>query len=140
MTRVVACVVWVSELAVCSSSRVAMAGRIAARPALKNGDAPISSALNGYKSQVWPLSTVKMNASATTARVRSLAIMTRLRSIRSSTTPAAGPISMAGMARASMIPLTTSPDLVVASARLNTAMLLKWSPISLTICPIQVLR
>ncbi len=28
---------WVSELAVCRSSRVAMAGRIEARPLVKNG-------------------------------------------------------------------------------------------------------
>ena len=39
-------VVWVSELAVCSSSSVAMAGRMAERPLVKNGDASISSALS----------------------------------------------------------------------------------------------
>ena len=50
------------------------------------------------------------------------------------------PASIAGMARESITPLTTMPDLVVASARLKTAMLLKWSPISLTTWPIQVLR
>ena len=63
-----------------------------------------------------------------------------LRLKRSSTTPAAGPISIAGMARASMTPLTTRPDLVVATARLKTAMLLKWSPTSLTTCPIHRFR
>ncbi len=63
-----------------------------------------------------------------------------LRLKRSSTTPASGPMSMAGMARDSMTPLTTSPDRVVATARLNTAMLLKWSPISLTTWPIHVYR
>ena len=46
MVRVVHWVVWVSELAVCSSSRVAMEGRIEARPAVKNGEAAISSALS----------------------------------------------------------------------------------------------
>ena len=81
-----------------------------------------------------------MKPAATTARIRSLAIMMRLRSKRSSTTPASGPASMAGMARESMTPLTTSPECVVASARLKTAMLLKWSPTSLTTWPIQVLR
>ena len=81
-----------------------------------------------------------MKQSATTARMRSLAIITYLRFRRSSTTPAAGPMSMAGMARESMTPLTTRPDLVAATARLNTAMLLKWSPISLTTWPIHVYR
>ena len=42
-------------------------------------------------------------------RMRSLAIMTRLRSNRSSSTPASGPASMAGTARDSMTPLTTRP-------------------------------
>ena len=74
------------------------------------------------------------------ARMRSLAIMTRLRSRRSSSTPAMGPASTAGMARESMMPLTTSPDPLLASARLNTAMLLKWSPISLTTCPAHMRR
>src|SRR5574340_1110625 len=72
------------------------------------------------------------------ARTRSLAIMIFLRSIRSSRTPASGPATIAGAARASMMPLTTSPERVTASARLNTAILLKWSPNSLTTCPIQV--
>ncbi len=79
-----------------------------------------------------------MNSAATIARIRSLAIITRLRSTRSSTTPASGPANMAGMARESMMPLTTRPLRVVATARLNTAILLKWSPISLTTWPIQV--
>ena len=39
------------------------------------------------------------------------------------------------MARESMMPLTTRPERVVASARLKTATLLKWSPISLTTWP-----
>ncbi len=46
IVRVVHCVVWVSEFAVCSSSRLAMAGRIDARPLVKNGDANISSPLS----------------------------------------------------------------------------------------------
>ena len=46
MVNVVHCVVWVSELAVCSSSALAMDGRIADRPLVKNGDANISSALS----------------------------------------------------------------------------------------------
>ncbi len=79
-----------------------------------------------------------MNPSATTARIRSLAIMMRLRSRRSSITPAMGPAITAGMARESMMPVTTRPERVLASARLKTAMLLKWSPISLTTWPIQV--
>ena len=66
--------------------------------------------------------------------------MMRLRSRRSSSTPASGPASMAGMARDSITPLTTRPEWVVASARLKTATLLKWSPTSLTTWPIQVLR
>ena len=40
--------------------------------------------------------------------------MTRLRSKRSRMTPASGPIRMAGTARASMTPETTSPLFVVA--------------------------
>ena len=44
------------------------------------------------------------------------------------------------MARDSITPLTTRPDFVVATARLKTAMLLKWSPTSLTTWPIQVYR
>jgi len=41
--------------------------------------------------------------------MRSLAIIACLRLRRSSATPAAGPISMAGMARESITPLTTMP-------------------------------
>ena len=44
--RVAHCVVWVRELAACSSSGVAMVGRIAARPAVKNGEANIRPALS----------------------------------------------------------------------------------------------
>ena len=51
--------------------------------------------------------------------------MMRLRSKRSSTTPAMGPAITAGMARASITPLTTSPEPEVSMTRLNTAMLLK---------------
>ena len=43
---VVHCVVWVSELAVCNSSRLVMDGRMEVRPLVKNGDANISSALS----------------------------------------------------------------------------------------------
>ncbi len=42
---VVHCVVCVREFAVWSSSELAMRGRIAARPAVKNGDANISRLL-----------------------------------------------------------------------------------------------
>ena len=52
MVRVVHPVVCVSELAVCSSSRVAMLGRMDERPLVKNGDANISRALKKYSSQV----------------------------------------------------------------------------------------
>ena len=86
------------------------------------------------------LFTVRMKPSATTARTRSLAIITRLRSKRSSTTPASGPASIAGMARESITPVTTMPLLVWASTRAKTATLLKWSPTSLTTWPIQVFR
>ena len=79
-----------------------------------------------------------MNPSAMKVRARSLAIMMRLRSHRSSSTPAIGPAMTAGIARAIRISATTRPEPVFASARLNTAMLLKWSPISLTIWPVQV--
>ena len=130
--------VWVSELAVCNSSRLAMVGRMEARPLVKNGEANISSPLSRYSSQGSGWRIVRMKPAATTARIRSLAIMIRLRSKRSSNTPANGPARTAGMARESMIPLTTRPERVVASARLNTAMLLKWSPISLTTWPIHV--
>jgi hypothetical protein len=44
-TSVLHCVVCVSELAVCSSERLAMLGRIAERPLVKNGDANISNPL-----------------------------------------------------------------------------------------------
>ena len=40
------CVACVSELAVCSSSREAITGRIAVRPLVKNGEAKMSSALS----------------------------------------------------------------------------------------------
>ena len=40
------CVVWVRELAVCNSSAVAMVGRMAARPLVKNGEANMSAALS----------------------------------------------------------------------------------------------
>ena len=66
-----------------------------------------------------------MKASATANRTRSLAIMMRLRSKRSRSTPASGPAITAGTARESITRLTTSPDPVVSSARPNTATLLK---------------
>ena len=102
-----------------------MVGRMADRPLVKNGEANISKELNRYSRAVSLRWAQRMNPSATTARIRSLAIMTCLRFRRSSSTPAMGPASTAGMARESMTPLTTKPDFVVASARLNTAMLLK---------------
>ncbi len=43
--RVAACVVWVSELAMWSSSGVVMVGRIAERQLLKKGEANMSNAL-----------------------------------------------------------------------------------------------
>ncbi len=46
MVRVVHCVAWVKELAVCSSSPVAICGRMADRPLVKNGEANISRALS----------------------------------------------------------------------------------------------
>ena len=46
MVSVVHWVVWVSELAVCSSSLLAMTGRMDERPLVKNGDANISRALS----------------------------------------------------------------------------------------------
>jgi len=53
---------------------------------------------------------------AITARARSLAIMMRLRSMRSSSTPATGPANIAGIARARKTPATTTPEWVTASA------------------------
>ena len=44
--RVVQPVVWVSEFAVCSSYLVAMDGKMAERPLVKNGEAPISKPLS----------------------------------------------------------------------------------------------
>jgi hypothetical protein len=76
-----------------------------------------------------------MNPSAIRNRMRSLAIMIFLRSSRSSRTLASGPAITAGIARESMIPLTTMPEPVVSMAKANTATLLKWSPNSLTTCP-----
>ena len=64
----------------------------------------------------------------------------RLRSSRSSRTPATGPASITSNPRDIKIPATTRPEPVLASARLNTAMLLKLSPTSLTTCPDQVKR
>src|SRR5204863_5391738 len=69
------CVVCVSEFAVCNSCGLAIAGRIAARPLVKNGDANISAPLSTYSSHGRGWWIVAMNASATTARMRSLAIM-----------------------------------------------------------------
>ena len=137
MVRVIHCVVWVSEFAVCSSALFAMVGRMAERPLVKNGDANISRALSRYSSQVSERGIASINPMATTPRTRSLAIMMRLRSKRSRITPATGPAITAGIARESMIPVTTRPERVLASARLKTATLLKWSPISLTTWPLQ---
>lgn len=138
MVSVVHCVVCVSEFAVCNCSRVAMAGRIEERPLVKNGEASISSALRRYSALLFIEWIVVMNPSATTARVRSLMIMMRLRSMRSSSTPASGPARIAGTALESRTPVTTSPESACCTASPNTAMLLKWSPISLTTCPIHV--
>jgi hypothetical protein len=51
IVRVDHCVVCVRELAVWSSASFAMVGRMAERPAVKNGEAIIKSALNVYSSQ-----------------------------------------------------------------------------------------
>ncbi len=51
--------------------------------------------------------------------------MIRLRSSRSSSTPATGPASTAGIARASMTPVTTSPEPDFSITSANTAILLK---------------
>src|SRR5712691_12398578 len=70
-------VVWVMELAVYSSSPVATVGRIADLPLVKNGEANMSTALKPYSSHKEVLgfpSTVRIKPSATTARIRSLAI------------------------------------------------------------------
>jgi len=123
-----------------NSSLLAMVGRMADLPLVKNGEANISSALKMYSIQVLWLEIARINPRATTARIKSLTIMIRLRSNRSSTTPAKGPAMIAGIARDSMTPVTTMPECVVANARLNTAMLLKWSPTSLTTWPLQVKR
>ncbi len=117
-----------------------MVGRIAERPLLKNGDAAISSALNTYSRFVLCHLNATMKPSATTARIRSLAIIIRLRSKRSSRMPASGPIITAGIARESITPVTTMPGSPCSMARLNTATLLKWSPISLTTWPHHVKR
>ena len=63
--------------------------------------------------------------------------MIRRRSKRSSATPAAGPASTAGIARASISALTAKPEPVRSITSASTATLLKWSPISLTTWPSQ---
>ena len=50
--RVIQLVVCVREFAVCSWSSLAMDGRIAERPLVKNGDAAMSRALSRYRSHV----------------------------------------------------------------------------------------
>ena len=61
-------VVCVSAFAVCNCSGVAIRGRIAERPLLKNGEANMSAPLNAYSSQRWRCVRIRMNASATTKR------------------------------------------------------------------------
>src|SRR6185312_2628559 len=70
IARVVHCVVCVSEFAVCNSSFVAMAGRMAARPAVKNGEAAISKPLSRYSSHVLWRERVRRKRAAMTARQR----------------------------------------------------------------------
>jgi len=122
---VVHSVTWVSEFAVWMCSRPATAGRMEARPLVKNGEANIKAALKGNTSHSLPGVSAKTNSTAAAARNKSLAIMTRLRSHRSSSTPATGPASIAGTARASITALSASPEPVVCTTRLKTAMLLK---------------
>ena len=81
-----------------------------------------------------------MNTIAIAARTRSLAIMIRLRSMPIEQHARNRSRRHAGIARAIKTPATTSPEPVFASARLNTAMLLKLSPTSLTTCPDHVKR
>ena len=50
------------------------------------------------------------------------------------------PAMIMGMARQIMTALTASPEWVFSSARAKTAMVLKWSPTSLTTWPNQVWR
>ena len=113
---------------------------MAARPLVKNGEANISRPLNRKSSHVRPCGIANKNKMAMAARTKSLAIMIFLRSSRSSSTPATGPAGSTRNPRDSRIPATTRPEPVLASARLNTAMLLKLSPTSLTTCPLQVKR
>ena len=92
IVSVVQPVVWVSELAVCSSSRVAIDGRIAARPAVKNGEAHHEqSAQHVEQPGVVPADGEDEQRGDDRARIRSLAIMMCLRLKRSSTTPASRP-------------------------------------------------
>ncbi len=98
---------------------------MAERPLVKNGEAIMSIALKVYRSQVWRWVNAAINPRAMKPRTRSLAIMIRRRSNRSSQTPASGPIRTAGIARDSMTPATTPPLWVISIARLRTAMLLK---------------
>lgn len=118
-------VVCVIEFAACSSAGVVIDGRIADRPAVKNGDANASSALSRYSSHGRWSPVVRMNRIATTARKRSLAIITCRRSIRSSSTPANGDASTDGIARDRNISDTTSPEPEVSMMSASTATELK---------------
>ena len=87
-----------------------MYGRIDDRPLVKNGEANIKAALNPYISAVPGRCTQRMKPSAMKERTMSLAIITRLRSRRSSSTPAMGPAASIGIARERKTPVTTSPE------------------------------
>ena len=141
MVTVVHCVSCVSEFAVCNSSLVAMEGRIAARPLVKNGDANISR----------PLSRNSSHGAALRNRQQKQDGDGRAHQIADDHDASCDP---GGPEERRRLDPPASPGIrATAESRrppgrsryspareLNTAMLLKLSPISLTICPVQVKR
>ena len=116
-------------------------GRIAARPLVKNGDATISSPLSTYSSHVSCRSTVRMkqrgdHGADQVARDHDALAVQAVEHHAGQRARPASPEWRATASRRS----PPGPIWWCASARLKTAMLLKWSPTSLTTWPIHVLR
>ena len=117
-----------SALAGISSSLLVTLGIVAVRAGSKNAEPVTESAITTYASQTCSRVRTSSRPSTTTPRIRSVAIISRRRSTRSTTTPASGPTTAIGMNWTIIIHATAVAEPVRSSSRAKTATELNQSP------------